>query len=90
MYDYAKRAYEVDPVVGQRVRHTELDKFGTIAREDPSMAQYVMVKIDGLKHVSPCHPNALEYGVQQSTKSGGGAKEYWLVQVADVVSITTM
>ncbi len=60
-YDYVRRYYGVDPVVGQRVRHTEINKSGVIARESPSQAQYVMVKLDGQKLASPCHPTALDY-----------------------------
>jgi len=62
-YDYVRRTYGVDPIVGQRVRHTEIDKFGTVARESASQAHYVMVKFDGQNFASPCHPTALEYGV---------------------------
>lgn len=62
-YDYVRRAYGVDPVVGQRVRHTEMSRnnTGTIAREKPSQGHYVQVRFDGQKHASPCHPRALEY-----------------------------
>lgn len=60
-YDYVKRAYGVDPRVGQRVRHTEIDKQGTIAREGRSNQHHVMVRFDGQRHPSPCHPTALEY-----------------------------
>lgn len=63
MYDYVKRNYNVDPVVGERVRHTELrrDNTGMIAPESPGQGNYVMVKLDGHDHASPCHPHALEY-----------------------------
>jgi hypothetical protein len=61
MYDYVRRSYGVDPVVGDRVRHIEIDREGTIARENPSQAHYVMVRLDGQKHASPCHPTALDY-----------------------------
>lgn len=60
-YDYVKRAYGVNPKVGQRVRHTEVDKLGKITRERLSQAHYVMVRFDGEKHPSPCHPTALDY-----------------------------
>lgn len=60
-YDYVKRAYGVNPVVGMRVRHNEIDKWGTIAREGRSAQHYVMVRFDGQKHASPCHPTSLDY-----------------------------
>jgi hypothetical protein len=60
-YDYIKRTYQVMPRVGDRVRHTETDKLGTIAREKPSAGHYVQVRFDGQKHSLPCHPTALEY-----------------------------
>lgn len=63
MYDYVKRAYGVDPIPGERVRHTELrqNNMGTITGESPSAGHYVMVRFDGQSHPSPCHPTALEY-----------------------------
>ncbi len=60
-YDYVKRAYGVTPVVGERVRHTEIDKLGVIAREKLSAGHHVQVRFDGEKFASPCHPTALEY-----------------------------
>lgn len=62
-YDYVKRAYGVDPVVGQRVRHTELSgprALGAVALPG-SAEHYVYVRFDGDRHSSPCHPTALEY-----------------------------
>ena len=62
-YDYVKRTYGVDPVVGARVRHTEMKgprSFGTIAREG-SAGHHVMVTFDGHGHASPCHPTSLDY-----------------------------
>lgn len=61
MYDYVRRAYGVNPAVGARVRHNEIDKWGTIARESPSQGHHVMVKMDGQNFASPCHPTALDY-----------------------------
>lgn len=64
MYDYVKRNYSVNPVVGERVRHTELTKgnIGTIAKESPSQGHYVMVRFDDRSpDPRPCHPTALEY-----------------------------
>lgn len=63
-YAYVRRYYGVDPVVGARVRHTEMTgprSFGVIAREDPSQGHRVMVRFDGQKFASPCHPTSLDY-----------------------------
>ncbi len=67
IYDYVKRAYGVNPVVGARVTHTEFrpPKPGVIAPENPSSGHYVMVKFDGERHASPCHPTSLDYGAGQ-------------------------
>lgn len=60
-YDYVKCTYQVNPQVGRRVHHQVTKKDGTIARENKSMSHYVMVKFDGQKHSSPCHPTELDY-----------------------------
>lgn len=62
-YDYIKRAYAVNPVLGEWVRHTEMscNNVGKIGRENKSQGHYVMVRFEGQKHLSPCHPQALEY-----------------------------
>lgn len=64
-YEYVKRNYDVNPVVGARVMHTELKgpgAFGTIAREQPSQGHRVMVRFDGDRRgAMPCHPTALDY-----------------------------
>jgi hypothetical protein len=63
-YDYVRRAYGVSPVVGRRVRHTELKgpgAFGVITRERKSSGHYVMVRFDGDRHPAPCHPTSLDY-----------------------------
>jgi hypothetical protein len=65
MYDYIRRSYHVTPIVGQRVRHTELrdNNEGKIAPEDFGQSHYVMVSFPG-RHggaAVPCHPTALEY-----------------------------
>ncbi len=60
-YEYVKRTYNVSPKVGKRVRHTEINRTGTISRENKSQSHYVMVKLDGQSFASPCHPTALEY-----------------------------
>jgi hypothetical protein len=65
MYDYIKRTYRVDPQVGGRVKHQVTGRSGTIAREKKSQAHYVMVKFEGQKFSSPCHPSELDYLPQQ-------------------------
>jgi hypothetical protein len=60
-YDYVRRGYGVDPVVGARVRHTVTLQFGEIARESRSQAHYVMVRFDGRTWAAPCHPTELDY-----------------------------
>lgn len=60
-YDYVKRAYGVNPILGQRVRHTETKKFGSIEHEDRSASHYVQVKFDGRDFALPCHPTSLDY-----------------------------
>jgi hypothetical protein len=61
MYDYIKRTYSVLPQVGGRVRHQVTGRTGTIARENKSQGHYVMVKFDGQKFASACHPTELDY-----------------------------
>lgn len=59
-YDYVRRTYGVDPVVGQRARHTVTGKFGVIARMR-SPDHYVHVQFDGQRYAVPCHPTELDY-----------------------------
>lgn len=59
-YEYVKQAYGVNPEIGARVRHNEIDKHGVIVRRK-SYDQYVYVKFDGEKFAKPCHPTALDY-----------------------------
>lgn len=61
MYDYVKRTYNVNPVMGQRVTHTVTKKGGAIARESPSAGHYVQVCFDGSKFAVSCHPTELDY-----------------------------
>jgi hypothetical protein len=61
MYDYVKRTYQVNPRVGGRVTHLVTKRSGTIVREKPGQGHYVMVKFDGRKFSSPCHPTELDY-----------------------------
>lgn len=60
-YEYVRRQYGVAPVVGERVRHTEINKQGTIAKPSETHGHYVQVRFDGQKHASNCHPTSLEY-----------------------------
>lgn len=60
-YDYVRRTYGVDPKVGQRVRHTEIDRYGVITPENKGFGHYVRVRFDGRKYADNCHPTALEY-----------------------------
>lgn len=60
-YDYVRRTYNVDPQIGQRVKHTVTGNSGVISREDRSAGHYVQVRFDGKKHPLPCHPTELEY-----------------------------
>ncbi len=61
-YSYIRRYYGVDPVIGQRVRHTVTERSGQIVRPtgDP---HYVRVRFDGDKHISNAHPDELAYNV---------------------------
>lgn len=60
MYDYIARTYKRTFRLGMRVKHTEINKEGEVGRENLSQSHYVMVRLDGHKHLSPCHPEALE------------------------------
>ena len=66
-YEYVKQAYNVNPVIGKRVRHNEIDKFGVIVGRR-SYDNYVYVRFDGAKHPSPCHPLALDYNIDEQKK----------------------
>lgn len=70
-YDYVKRAYGVNPVVGERVRHHITSREGIVARER-SPNHYVHVLFDGSKHALPCHPTEMDYlGVTPDPLNGG-------------------
>ena len=60
-YDYVRRTYGVDPVIGERVRHQVTKREGRIARESRSQGHYVMVRFDGRPFTLPCHPTELDY-----------------------------
>lgn len=70
MYDYIRRTYRVDPIVGSRVTHQVTGKAGVIVRPqgDP---QYVQVRFDGVRHTLPCHPTELIYEGTRQTKEAG-------------------
>lgn len=60
-YEYIKRMYEFQPVVGATVKHQETGKIGVITRENKSAGHYVQVRFSGVQHSMPCHPRALIY-----------------------------
>ena len=64
-YDYVKRVYGVNPVVGQSVLHQVTQRTGTIAPENRSMSHYVQVRFVGKARPMPCHPTELDYLDQQ-------------------------
>lgn len=59
MYDYIRRTYLTNPIVGQRVVHTETKREGVVMPEAPSAGHYVQVQFDGDDFPLPCHPKAL-------------------------------
>jgi hypothetical protein len=60
-YEYVKRTYGHEPIIGNRVYHKVTKEFGRIAKEKPSAGHYVQVKFDGAPFSSPCHPDELDY-----------------------------
>jgi hypothetical protein len=60
-YEYVKRTYGHEPIIGNRVKHTVTKKYGKITREKPSQGHYVMVQFEGQGFSSPCHPDELDY-----------------------------
>lgn len=60
-YDYIARTYGVRPLPGQRVRHQETGRFGTVRPVNASALHHVAVKFDGDRFALPCHPKALDY-----------------------------
>lgn len=63
-YAYVRRTYGVNPGIGQRVRHTETGRWGTIAKPNGD-TQYVRVNFDGDKHIMNSHPTSLDYNPQE-------------------------
>lgn len=70
-YDYVRKTYSVDPVIGRRVMHVVTHKSGVIAREDKSQGHYVQVRFDGKRHALPCHPTELVYDPSNVVGSPG-------------------
>lgn len=64
MYDYIQRTYGKTPKVGGLVRHTVTENYGRVTKEDRSSGHYVQVRFEGRKFSVPCHPDELEYCVQ--------------------------
>jgi hypothetical protein len=64
-YDYVKRTYHVQPVVGHAVRHKATGQFGFITRENPGQGHYVQVRFSTHPHATPCHPLELDYDPQK-------------------------
>lgn len=59
-YEYVRRAYGVNPVIGQRVRHRVTKREGVI-RRCGSSGHYVYVRFEDDKHAHACHPTELDY-----------------------------
>lgn len=60
VYDYVRRMYGVDPVIGQRIRCHSSGRFATIIRPQPE-DQYVHARFDGERARSRFHPIAIDY-----------------------------
>lgn len=60
-YEYVKRTYGVEPIVGNLVEHAVTKRKGNIADENPGQAHYVMVRFMGTDFATPCHPTELYY-----------------------------
>jgi hypothetical protein len=60
-YAYVRRAYRVEPRIGERVVHLETGRAGKIADERASHQHYVFVRFDGDLFDLPCHPTSLSY-----------------------------
>ena len=65
-YAYVRRAYGVNPGIGQRVRHTETGRLGTIAKPHGD-TQYVRVRFDGDERIMNAHPTSLDYSPNEAT-----------------------
>ncbi|TVV75562.1 hypothetical protein [Sphingomonas solaris] len=60
-YDYVRRRYGVDPIVGRAARHLETGEDCVIARPGRSQQHYVRVRFAGRRHAANSHPTALDY-----------------------------
>lgn len=60
MYEYIQKAYCRSFNIGERVVHEVTRLVGTVTKEDKTCSHYVMVKFDGRRFSSPCHPQELE------------------------------
>ncbi len=62
MYEYIKKAYGVNPVVGRRVQVRGTTRYGVVARIPKSGANhYVWVKVPEVKRLLAYHPLDLDY-----------------------------
>jgi hypothetical protein len=61
MYDYVRRMYRVNPVVGHYVQHSFTRRVGRITSEDASCGHYVQVLFTGDSWALPCHPTEMAY-----------------------------
>ena len=59
-YDYIHKAYGLDFVPGDSVRHTVTCRVGRVSLERLSAGPYVQVVFDGDDHALSCHPKELE------------------------------
>jgi hypothetical protein len=62
-YEYVKRYYGVNPVIGARVQVKGSGKLGVVVRKR-CYDHYVHVKFDGQKFNVPVHPLELNYDVR--------------------------
>jgi hypothetical protein len=60
-YGFIQGYYGLQFTPGLRVQHTVTKECGKVGREDRSQMHYVMVRFDGRKHASPCHPRELVF-----------------------------
>ena len=60
-YDYVRKAYKVEPLIGQRVRLKDGNDLATIVPVASGTDHYVHFVIDGHRYVSVEHPRALDY-----------------------------
>lgn len=65
-YSYIRKAYGVDPEVGQWVKHTVTARYGVVSMPDDEGkyggGHYVQIRFCGDDFSLPCHPKELLYG----------------------------